>query len=200
MILFCQILDRRFGHVMDLDKKAPLSGGKLTGLSEHRNKTAAIITMSDSRSAGNGNQDLSGQVIREMVKAENYDVVFYQLISDDLEEIKQTLLKACEKEIALILTTGGTGLSPRDQTPEATKAIIEKEIPGISEAIRFNSLQFTPNAMLSRGISGMRGQSLIINLPGSPKAVRQNLAYILPAIGHGLEVLRQEVSECATLK
>lgn len=182
MILFCQLLDRRFGHVMDLDKK-----------------TAAIITMSDSRSAGNGNQDLSGQVIREMVEAENYDVVFYQLISDDLEEIKQTLLKACEKDIALILTTGGTGLSPRDQTPEATKAIIEKEIPGISEAMRFNSLQFTPRAMLSRGISGIRSQSLIINLPGSPKAVRENLAYILPTIGHGLEVLRQEVSECAVL-
>jgi len=158
--------------------------------------TASIITTSDSRALGSGKVDESGAIIREMLKLEGYEVVDYKLISDDFDEIKNNLIRVCEQKIDLVLTTGGTGLSPRDQTPEATKAIIEKEVPGISEAMRYHSLQITPRAMLSRGISGIRNKSLIINLPGSPKAVRENLAYILPTLSHGLAVLRQEVAEC----
>jgi len=159
-------------------------------------KTVAILTLSDSRSEGSGKADLSGQLIGKLVEEENYKVVFYQLRSDELEDIKQALLEACDQNVALILTTGGTGLSPRDQTPEATKAIIEKEVPGISEAMRYHSLQITPRAMLSRGISGIRGQTLIVNLPGSPKAVKEHLTYLLPTLKHGLEILREEIREC----
>lgn len=158
--------------------------------------TVAIITMSDSRSLENTKSDLSGETIRKLVEEKNYNVVDYQLISDDYEEIRATLLKVCKKGIDLILTTGGTGLSPRDNTPEATKSILDKEVPGISEAMRYYSLKVTPRAMLSRGVAGICGQSLIINLPGSPKAVNENLGYILPHISHGLEVLRNEVTEC----
>lgn len=156
----------------------------------------AIITMSDSRASGSGQDDISGQTIRELVEAQHYEVVYYRLIRDDFEEIKATLIEVCNQKIDLVLTTGGTGLSPRDQTPEATKAVLEREVPGISEAMRYFSLQITPRAMLSRGVSGLRGQSLIINLPGSPKAVRENLEYVLPHLRHGLDVLRQEVKEC----
>jgi len=160
------------------------------------NLTAAIITMSDLRATGSGNGDKSGQIIREILESNDYQVVYYELISDDLAKIKQTLIKACDLDVHLVLTTGGTGLSPRDQTPEATKAILDKEVPGISEAMRLHSLTLTPKAMLSRGIAGIRQQSLIVNLPGSPKAVRENLTYILPHLRHGLEVLRQVVTDC----
>ncbi|MCL2559339.1 MAG: MogA/MoaB family molybdenum cofactor biosynthesis protein [Turicibacter sp.] len=160
-------------------------------------KTVAVMTVSDSRSADKNKTDVSGELICKMVKEAGYEVVSYQLISDDFQAIKQTLLHACYQKIALVLTTGGTGLSPRDQTPEATKAILEKEVSGISEAMRHHSMQITPRAMLSRGVSGIRGQSLIINLPGSPKAVRENLSFILPTLHHGLAILQQEVGECA---
>ena len=124
-------------------------------------------------------------------------MVNYELISDDLDGIKNSLIRVCDQNISLVLTTGGTGLSKRDNTPEATKAVIEKEVQGISEAMRYHSLQITPRAMLSRGVSGIRQNSLIINLPGSPKAVRENLEYIIPSLRHGLEILRGEASNCA---
>ena len=124
-------------------------------------------------------------------------MVHYELISDDFEGIKNSLIRVCDQNISLVLTTGGTGLSKRDNTPEATKAVIEKEVQGISEAMRYHSLQITPRAMLSRGVSGIRQNSLIINLPGSPKAVRENLEYIIPSLRHGLEILRGEASNCA---
>ena len=158
---------------------------------------AAIITMSDSRSKSNEKADESGAVIKEILEANDYAVVHYELISDDLDGIKNSLIRVCDQNISLVLTTGGTGLSKRDNTPEATKAIIEKEVQGISEAMRYHSLQITPRAMLSRGVSGIRQNSLIINLPGSPKAVRENLEYIIPSLRHGLEILRGEASNCA---
>lgn len=158
---------------------------------------AAIITMSDSRSQSNEKADESGAVIKEILEANDYEVVHYELISDDFEGIKNSLIRVCDQNISLVLTTGGTGLSKRDNTPEATKAIIEKEVQGISEAMRYHSLQITPRAMLSRGVSGIRQNSLIINLPGSPKAVRENLEYIIPSLRHGLEILRGEASNCA---
>lgn len=158
---------------------------------------AAIITMSDSRSQSTEKADESGAVIKEILEANDYAVVHYELISDDFEGIKNSLIRVCDQNISLVLTTGGTGLSKRDNTPEATKAIIEKEVQGISEAMRYHSLQITPRAMLSRGVSGIRQNSLIINLPGSPKAVRENLEYIIPSLSHGLEILRGEASNCA---
>ena len=158
---------------------------------------AAIITMSDSRSQSTEKADESGAVIKEILEANDYEVVHYELISDDFEGIKNSLIRVCDQNISLVLTTGGTGLSKRDNTPEATKAVIEKEVQGISEAMRYHSLQITPRAMLSRGVSGIRQNSLIINLPGSPKAVRENLEYIIPSLRHGLEILRGEASNCA---
>ena len=158
---------------------------------------AAIITMSDSRSQSTEKADESGAVIKEILEANDYEVVYYELISDDLDGIKNSLIRVCDQNISLVLTTGGTGLSKRDNTPEATKAVIEKEVQGISEAMRYHSLQITPRAMLSRGVSGIRQNSLIINLPGSPKAVRENLEYIIPSLRHGLEILRGEASNCA---
>ena len=158
---------------------------------------AAIITMSDSRSQSTEKADESGAVIKEILEANDYEVVHYELISDDLDGIKNSLIRVCDQNISLVLTTGGTGLSKRDNTPEATKAVIEKEVQGISEAMRYHSLQITPRAMLSRRVSGIRQNSLIINLPGSPKAVRENLEYIIPSLRHGLEILRGEASNCA---
>ena len=158
---------------------------------------AAIITMSDSRSQSTEKVDESGAVIKEILEANDYAVVHYELISDDFEGIKNSLIRVCDQNISLVLTTGGTGLSKRDNTPEATKAVIEKEVQGISEAMRYHSLQITPRAMLSRGVSGIRQNSLIINLPGSPKAVRENVEYIIPSLRHGLEILRGEASNCA---
>ena len=158
---------------------------------------AAIITMSDSRSQSTEKADESGAGIKEILEAKDYEVVHYELISDDLDGIKNSLIRVCDQNISLVLTTGGTGLSKRDNTPEATKAVIEKEVQGISEAMRYHSLQITPRAMLSRGVSGIRQNSLIINLPGSPKAVRENLEYIIPSLRHGLEILRGEASNCA---
>ena len=158
---------------------------------------AAIITMSDSRSQSTEKADESGAVIKDILEANDYEVVHYELISDDLDGIKNSLIRVCDQNISLVLTTGGTGLSKRDNTPEATKAVIEKEVQGISEAMRYHSLQITPRAMLSRGVSGIRQNSLIINLPGSPKAVRENLEYIIPSLRHGLEILRGEASNCA---
>ena len=158
---------------------------------------AAIITMSDSRSQSTEKVDESGAVIKEILEANDYAVVHYESISDDFEGINNSLIRVCDQNISLVLTTGGTGLSKRDNTPEATKAVIEKEVQGISEAMRYHSLQITPRAMLSRGVSGIRQNSLIINLPGSPKAVRENLEYIIPSLRHGLEILRGEASNCA---
>ena len=158
---------------------------------------AAIITASDKGAAGQ-REDTSGPLIAKILGEAGYKACEIKVVPDDMELIEKTLLEFTDiKKYHLILTTGGTGFSPRDVTPEAALRVIERQAPGISEAMRYLSLQKTPNAMLSRGISGIRKNSLIINLPGSPKAVRECLGWILPALSHGLDILNQKVSECA---
>ena len=156
-----------------------------------------IITASDKGSAGL-REDKSGKVIEEMLTAAGYAVAKYIMLPDEKDQLAaEMIVMADDLGVDLIVTTGGTGFSQRDVTPEATKAVIEKEAPGISEAIRSLSLAVTPKAMLSRGASGIRGKTLIINLPGSPKAVRECLEYIIGPLEHGLEILTGKATECA---
>lgn len=155
----------------------------------------AIITVSD-RSAHGERKDLSGDTIREMLGEIEAEVVWYKIVPDELEVIKSTLKEAIEKwEADLVLTTGGTGLAVRDVTPEATREVVEKIVPGISEAMRLESFKKTPRAILSRAIAGTRGRSLIINLPGSPRGVRESLAVILEALPHGIAILKGEATD-----
>jgi len=157
----------------------------------------AILTISDRGSKGE-REDSSGPLIRDMVKDLPAEVIHYEIIPDEKEQIV-TALKRCVDGLKadLILTTGGTGLSPRDVTPDATLEVIEKEIPGFSEAMRAESLKKTPHAMISRAVCGIRGSSLIINLPGSPKSVKENLTVLLPTLPHALSKLKGDLSECA---
>jgi len=155
----------------------------------------AIITVSD-RSAHGERKDLSGNTIREMLGEIEAEVVWYKIVPDELEVIKSTLKEAIEKwEADLVLTTGGTGLAVRDVTPEATREVVEKIVPGICEAMRLESFKKTPRAILSRAIAGTRGRSLIINLPGSPRGVRESLAVILKALPHGIAILKGEATD-----
>ncbi len=155
-----------------------------------------VLTLSDKGSRGE-REDVSGQVVREMV-AELGEVVCYQVIPDEVEGIVETLVEwADEKHLDLILTTGGTGLSPRDVTPTATARVIDWQIPGMAEAMRSASMQKTPHAMLSRAMAGVRGITMIVNLPGSPKGVRENLEVVLPALEHGLRKLQGDPADCA---
>ena len=143
-------------------------------------------------------EDKSGQVIKEMIISLPSDVVSYEVIPDEKEIIKKKLTHLSDIIKAdIIITTGGTGLSPRDVTPDATLEVIDKEVPGMAEAMRAESLKKTANAMVSRSVVGVRGETLIINLPGSPKAVRENLSVILPAIPHAIEKLKGDQRECA---
>jgi len=156
----------------------------------------AILTISDRGSKGE-REDSSGPLIREMVKDLPAEVIHYEVIPDETEIIIQALKKSADQLKAdLILTTGGTGLSPRDVTPDATLKVIEKEVPGFSEAMRAESLKKTPHAMISRAVTGIRGSSLIVNLPGSPKSARENLSVILPALPHALSKLKGDPTEC----
>jgi molybdopterin adenylyltransferase len=156
----------------------------------------AILTISDRGSKGE-REDSSGPLIREMVKDLPAEVIYYKIIPDEKEKIIQALKQSVDQLKAdLILTTGGTGLSPRDVTPDATWEVIEKEIPGFSEAMRAESLKKTPHAMISRAVTGIRGSSLIVNLPGSPKSVKENLSVILPALPHALSKLKGDPSDC----
>lgn len=154
-----------------------------------------IITMSDKGSQGQ-REDASGATIKKMVE-ELGQVEYYQVIPDEPEIIKATLIEfADQHHLDLILTTGGTGLGPRDNTPEATLAVIDRVVPGLAEAIRAESLKKTPKAMLSRAVSGTRGRTLIVNLPGSVKGVRECLEVILPVLPHGLDILSGRGGEC----
>ena len=147
---------------------------------------AAVVTLSDKGYAGE-REDKSGPLVCEMIGAAGYDV----------QEIKECLLRLCDEDkMDIVFTTGGTGFAPRDCTPEATMAVADRNAPGIAEAMRAASMKITPRAMLSRGASVIRGQTLIINLPGSPKAVRENLEVILPSLDHGLEILTGRGGEC----
>ena len=157
----------------------------------------AIITLSDTASKGE-RIDESGRVIAEIVRNEGYEVVFQKIIPDEGAMLEALLCGLADNnEADLILTTGGTGFSKRDNTPEATRRVIERETPGISEAMRYCALQVTPRGMLSRGVSGIRKDALIVNLPGSPKAVRECLEYAIGALGHGLDILKGSATNCA---
>lgn len=157
----------------------------------------AVITSSDSGYEGK-REDLSGPVIEKTVTEAGYQVVSKVILPDDRKMLEAELARIADAgEADLILTTGGTGFSPRDVMPEATLAVCERAVPGIPEAMRAYSMQFTPRAMLSRAVSAIRGQTLIINLPGSPKAVRECLEYLLPTLEHGLEILTGQANNCA---
>lgn len=157
-----------------------------------------IITMSDKASSGE-REDKSGPVIREILESAGaYSVTDMIIMPDEQCELQDALVHyADETDADLILTTGGTGFSPRDITPEATMAVASRNVPGIAELMRYESLKITPKACLSRAVSVIRGNTLIINLPGSPKAARENLEAILPALDHGLGILTGRDSECA---
>ncbi|QQK07315.1 molybdopterin adenylyltransferase [Miniphocaeibacter halophilus] len=158
---------------------------------------AAILTISDKGSKGE-REDLSGKVIKEILLENKYQVAIYEIIPDEQSTIENKLIEFADKyQVDLILTTGGTGFSKRDVTPEATIKVATKLVPGISEAIRQFSLQITKRAMLSRAASVIRNNTLIINLPGSPKAVRESLEYIITELDHGLNILKGKDSECA---
>ena len=155
-----------------------------------------IITASDKGSKGE-RVDESGPKIKEIVSGFGYKVVYYKVLPDDKDIISNEMKRLCdENTVDLILTTGGTGFSKRDNTPEATLEIAEKLVPGISEAIRNYSMQFTKKAMLSRGVSAIRKETLIINMPGSPKAVIESMECIMPALNHGIDILKGSASEC----
>jgi len=165
-------------------------------VSSERHFRIGVLTLSDKGARGE-RVDESGEVIKQMVD-DLGDVCRYQVIPDDFARIVETLSGWVDEErLDLILTTGGTGMTPRDVTPEATATVLERLVPGIAEAMRAESLKKTPHAMLSRGLAGLRGSTLIVNLPGSPRAVRENLAVILPALPHGLAKLKGDPSDCA---
>ena len=160
-------------------------------------KRASIITASDSGYRGE-REDLSGPAIKEILEREGYEVISMDILPDDQVMLAGKLQEIADSEKAeLILTTGGTGFSERDVTPEATEEVIERKVPGIPEAIRAYSMTITKRAMLSRATAGIRGKTLIVNLPGSPKAVRESLEYIIDALAHGLEILSGEARDCA---
>lgn len=156
-----------------------------------------IVTLSDKGAAGE-REDVSGKKIMELLAGEQYEVVSYKVLPDERKQIEEELIRlADECDCNLVLTTGGTGFSPRDITPEATLEVADRNAPGIAEAIRAFSMTVTKRAMLSRGVSVIRGQTLIINLPGSPKAVEESLTFILDSLGHGLDILLEKTGECA---
>lgn len=158
-----------------------------------------IITASDKGFIGQ-REDLSGPAIESIVlKHKNFNVEKYIMVQDDKEIIKQTMISMADKDgIHLILTTGGTGFSHRDVTPEATLEVIERRVPGIPEAMRSLSLKITPRAMLSRAEAGLRGNTLIVNMPGSPKAISEILEYTMASIEHGLDILTGSATDCAS--
>ncbi|AFM39844.1 molybdopterin adenylyltransferase [Desulfosporosinus acidiphilus SJ4] len=157
-----------------------------------------IITASDKGSRGE-REDLSGPALKELVQEMGWEVAEYTVLPDDQRLLESTMrLWTDEIKLDLILTTGGTGFSLRDVTPEATLAVADRLVPGIAEVMRQESLKVTPKAMLSRAVAVLRKQTLIINMPGSPKAVRECFSVISPSLPHGIQILKGETSECAT--
>ena len=160
--------------------------------------TCAVLTISDKGSRGE-RQDTSGPALQELLTAHHFTVAAAAVVPDQIDVIQQALLAFIDQQgIDLIVTTGGTGVAPSDVTPEATRLMLHRDIPGIPEAMRSQSLAHTPHAMLSRGIAGSRHQSLIINLPGSKKAALENLAVVLPALPHALAKLKGDPADCGT--
>jgi molybdopterin adenylyltransferase len=155
----------------------------------------AVLTISDKGSRGE-REDLSGKVIFEAIAQVGGDVALYEIVPDERERIQERLVAwADDERVDVVITTGGTGLAPRDVTPTATLEVLDYEVPGLAEAMRAESLKKTPNAMLSRMVAGVRGHTLIVNLPGSPKAVRECLEVIQPALAHAVETLRGAVGD-----
>jgi molybdenum cofactor synthesis domain-containing protein len=155
---------------------------------------AVAITVSDGCASG-VREDVSGKVIVELLKEANATVVEKIVVSDELEPLKETLKNfSMRDDVNLIVTTGGTGFAPRDNTPEATRAVIEKEAQGLAEAMRYESLKVTPMAMISRGVCGIRNGTLIVNLPGSPKGVRESFAVIKPVLQHAIDLISGNTS------
>ena len=158
---------------------------------------AAVLTVSD-RSFQGERTDTGGPLVAETLKNAGYDVVKTAVVPDEQPLIEEALRTIADSgDVHLLATTGGTGFAPRDVTPEATIAVCDRLTPGIPEAMRYASLQITPRAMLSRAQAGIRGKTLIVNLPGSPKAARENLEAVLPALAHGLEMLSGRPADCA---
>jgi molybdenum cofactor synthesis domain-containing protein len=155
---------------------------------------AGVITVSTKGAAGE-RADESGPALREGLVAAGCEVVHSQLVPDDVEGVATAILGAIRAGANVVLTTGGTGLSPNDVTPEATRRVIDREVPGIAEALRSRSLEKTPHAMLSRGVAGAVGSALVVNLPGSPRAVRESLEIVLPVLPHAIELLAGESGE-----
>lgn len=175
------------------------AGNEMTIISREgpRPWQAAVITLSDKGARGE-REDKSGPAIAARLKENGYEVVEQLLLADDQAALKKALIRLSDqRQLDLILTTGGTGFSPRDTTPEATIAVAERQVPGIAEAIRAASMAITPRAMLSRAASVIRGKTLIINLPGSPKACMESMDVFLDTLPHGLGLLRSEVQDCA---
>jgi molybdenum cofactor synthesis domain-containing protein len=155
-----------------------------------------IIIMSDKGSRGE-REDESGRQIQNMLADQGFQFDYYNIIPDEEDIIREKLIYACDQlKLDIIFTSGGTGFSSRDVTPEATMQVIHRITPGIPEAIRYYGMQKTPKAMLSRAVAGMRGKTLIINLPGSVKGVRESIEAILPALGHGLDIILGSSTEC----
>lgn len=156
-----------------------------------------VITISDKGSRGE-REDLSGKEVIRILEECSFSIEDYRIIPDEKDIIKSTLLEFSDaRKFGLVITTGGTGVSPRDVTPDATLEVIEREIPGMAEAMRRESLKKTPHAMISRAVAGIRSESLIINLPGSPGGARENLAVLLPALRHTIEKIKGDQSDCA---
>jgi molybdopterin adenylyltransferase len=154
-----------------------------------------ILTVSDKGARGE-REDRSGPAVREMIETAGGEVARTKIVPDERDDIRAALIAWSDEGLDLILTTGGTGFSPRDWTPEATKSVIEREAPGLPEAMRRAGAEKTPTAMLSRAAAGIRGSTLIVNLPGSEKAARESLAAILPALPHGVDILKGAAAEC----
>ena len=153
---------------------------------------AAVITISDKGAAGL-RQDVSGPLLQEILRQMGAETVHYSIVPDEEEQIRRLLLQLADKEgVELIISTGGTGPAPRDVTPEATLQVIEREMPGLAEVLRMEGYRKTPLAVISRGVAGIRGRTLIINLPGSPRAVREGMEVLAPILPHALQMLRGE--------
>ena len=171
---------------------------KVKNTSSSARLRAGILTVSD-RSSQGLREDASGPELERILRSRGFEVMWTDVVPDEEDEIRKLLIRwADEYNADLILTTGGTGLSPRDVTPEATIAVSERLVPGLAEAMRAESLKKTPHAMISRAVAGIRGRSLIINLPGSPRGARENLEVVLPALEHAISKLQGDPSECAT--